>query len=62
MPHKLEYYHEQLDKLIARQIDKKKPIFEVIDKIDFYERRTNLFDGVIGMIEGDFENGSIIKF
>ena len=60
--HKLEYYHEQLDKLIARQIDKKKPIFEVIDKIDFYERRTNLFDGVIGMIEGDFENGSIIKF
>jgi hypothetical protein len=60
--HKLEYYHEQLDKLIARQIDDKKPIFEVIDKIDFYERRTNLFDGVIGMIEGDFENGSIIEF
>jgi hypothetical protein len=60
--HKLEYYHELLDKLIARQIDEKKPIFEVIDKVNFYERRTNLFDGVIGMTEGDFENGSVVIF
>ena len=60
--HKLEYYHEQLDKLIARQIVEKKPIFEVIDKIDFYERRTDIFKNVLGMIEGNFESGSIIKF
>jgi hypothetical protein len=48
--------------LIARQINDKKPIFEVIDKVDFYERKTNLFDGVIGMVEGDFENGSVVSF
>ncbi len=60
--HKLEYYHELLDKLIERQIDEKKPIFEVIDKVNFYERRTNLFDGVIGMTEGNFENGSVVIF
>jgi len=60
--HKLEYYHEQLDKLIARQIVEKKPIFEVIDKIDFYERRTDIFKNVLGMIQGDFESGSIIEF
>ncbi len=60
--HKLDYYHELLDKLIARQIDEKKPIFEVIDKVNFYERKTNLFDGVIGMTEGDFVNGSVVIF
>ena len=60
--HKLEYYHQLLDKLIARQIDEKKPIFEVIDKVNFYERRTNLFDGVVGMTTGDFENGSVVIF
>ena len=60
--HRLKHYHMLLDKLIARQIDEKKPIFEVIDKVNFYERKTNLFDGVIGMVEGDFENGSVVTF
>jgi len=60
--HRLKHYHKLLDKLIARQIDEKKPIFEVIDKVNFYERKTNLFDGVIGMVEGDFENGSVVTF
>ncbi len=60
--HTLEYYHQLLDKLIARQIDEKKPIFEVIDKVNFYERRINLFDGVVGMTTGDFENGSVVIF
>lgn len=60
--HKLEYYHSLLDDLIARQINDKKPIFEVIDKVDFYERKINLFDNVIGMTMGDFENGDIVSF
>ena len=60
--HTLKYYHEQLDKLISRQINEKKPIFEVIDKVDFYENKTDLFKNVLGMIEGDFESGDIIKF
>jgi len=60
--HKLEYYHSLLDELIARQINDKKPIFEVIDRVDFYERKTNLFDGVIGMTEGDFNNGDVVIF
>lgn len=60
--HKLDYYHSLLDDLIARQINDKKPIFEVIDKVDFYERKINLFDNVIGMTMGDFENGDIVSF
>ena len=60
--HKLEYYHELLDKLIARQIDKKKPIFEVIDKVNFYKNGNDMFDNVIGMIEEDFTDGSVIEF
>ena len=59
--HKLEYYHEQIDILISRQIDEKIPIFETIDKVDFYEPRINLFDSVIGMINGEnFNYGDII--
>jgi hypothetical protein len=60
--HKLEYYHELLDKLIARQIDEKRPIFEVIDKVNFYKNGTDMFDNVIGMVEGDFTDGSVIEF
>jgi hypothetical protein len=60
--HKLEYYHSLLDDLIARQINDKKPIFEVIDKVDFYERKVNLFDGVIGMTTGEFDNGDVVSF
>ena len=61
LAHTLDYYHEQIDKLIARQVDKKVPIFETIDKIDFYEPKINLFDSVIGMVEGDNYNyGDII--
>jgi hypothetical protein len=60
--HKLEYYHSLLDDLIARQINDKKPIFEVIDKVDFYERKVNLFDGVIGMTTGEFNNGDVVSF
>lgn len=60
--HTLDYYHEQLDKLIARQIDEKKPIFEVIDKVQFYEPRKDLFKNVEGIIEGDFQNGEFITF
>jgi hypothetical protein len=60
--HKLDYYHELLDKLIARQIDEKKPIFEVIDKVQFYEPRKDLFKNVEGIIEGDFQNGEFITF
>ena len=37
--HKLNNYHKLLDKLIARQLEDNKPIFEVIDKINFYERK-----------------------
>jgi len=62
LAHKLEYYKEQIDILRARQVDKKIPIFETIDKIDFYEPRINLFDSVIGMIEGEnFNYGDIIR-
>ena len=62
LAHKLEYYKEQIEKLIARQIDKKIPIFETIDKVDFYEPKINLFDSVIGMIESDNYNyGDIIR-
>jgi hypothetical protein len=60
--HKLEYYHEQLDKLIARQLVDKKPIFEVIDKVQFYEPRKDLFKNVEGMIVGDFQNGEFITY
>jgi len=60
--HKLEYYHELLDKLIARQIDEKKPIFEVIDKVNFYKTSPDLFKNVIGMVDGDFTDGQIIQF
>jgi hypothetical protein len=51
-----------LDDLITRQINDKKPIFEVIDKVDFYERKVNLFDGVIGMTTGEFNNGDVVSF
>ena len=60
--HKLEYYHEQLDKLIARQLEDNKPIFEVIDKVNFYEPRKDLFKNVEGMIVGDFQNGEFITY
>ena len=60
--HKLEYYHELLDKLIARQIDERKPIFEVIDKVNFYKNGNDMFDSVIGMVEGEFTDGSVVQF
>ena len=49
--HKLVYYHELLDNLINRQITEKKPIYEVVDEIDFKPRRIDMFDNVLGLVE-----------
>jgi len=51
--HKLDYYHELLDNLINRQITEKKPIYEVVDEIDFKPRRIDMFDNVLGLVELD---------
>jgi len=59
--HKLSYYHDHIDKLIARQIDEKKPLFEVIDKEHFYNPNYNLFKNVEGLFIGEFQNGDFIE-
>ena len=60
--HKLSYYHDHIDKLIARQIDEKKPLFEVIDKEHFYQPNYKLFENVEGLFIGEFQNGDFIEF
>jgi hypothetical protein len=64
LAHKLEYYDGLIYELIKRQVDNEKPIFEVIDKIDFIEKKNSedLFKDVEGMIRGDFKEGEFIKF
>jgi len=59
--HKLSYYHDHIDKLIARQVDEKKPLFEVIDKEHFYEPNYKLFENVEGLFIGEFQNGDFIE-
>ena len=59
--HKLTYYHDHIDKLIARQVDEKKPLVEVIDKEHFYEANYKLFENVEGLFIGEFQNGDFIE-
>ena len=64
LAHKLEYYDGLINELIKRQVDTEKPIYEVIDKIDFIEKKNSddLFKDVEGMIRGDFKEGEFIRF
>ena len=48
--------------LVFMQLVEVQLVFETIDKIDFYEPKINLFDSVIGMINGEnFNYGDIIR-